>query len=81
MRRRLALAGGLLLAVSQTSAWAQTTPTVQSLIKDGYKVMSVIPSSAGPGVFLQKGDDLMVCFVAEKPDSLTVATRYCKPVR
>jgi hypothetical protein len=30
---------------------------------------------------LQKGNVLLVCFVAEKPGSPTVATQYCKPVK
>lgn len=74
-------AAALLLTIGEVGASAQSAVTVQSLIKDGYTVVGVIPSSAGPGLFLQKGDDLVVCFVAETPSSPTVATRYCKPVR
>jgi hypothetical protein len=41
----------------------------------------VVTSPAGPGVFLQKGNALVVCFVAEKPGSAAVDTQYCKPVK
>jgi hypothetical protein len=33
------------------------------------------------GVFLQKNNALVVCFVAEKPGSAAVDTQYCKPVK
>jgi hypothetical protein len=49
-------------------------------LKAGFTVVGVIPSSAGPGVFLTKGDQLFACFVAETPQSAEVTTRYCKPV-
>jgi hypothetical protein len=32
------------------------------------------------GVFLQKKDELVLCFVAETPNSTAVAARYCKSV-
>ena len=35
----------------------------------------------GAGVFLQKGNALVFCDVAETPASPTVATKYCKPVK
>jgi hypothetical protein len=35
----------------------------------------------GGGVFLQKGNALVFCIVAETPTSPTVATKYCKPVK
>jgi hypothetical protein len=63
-----------------TSATAQAM-TVQSLLTEGYTIVSVMPSNAGPGIFLQKGDKLIACFVAETPKSPDLATRYCKPVR
>ena len=55
--------------------------SVQSLMGEGYTVAGVITSPAGPGVFLQKGSALVVCFVAEKPGSAAVDTQYCKPVK
>ena len=67
------------LLVGGVSAWAQGT-TVQSLLSSGFKIVGVIPSSAGPGIFLQKDDKLFVCFVSETPKSVDVATGYCKPV-
>jgi hypothetical protein len=50
-------------------------------MNEGYTVAGVITSPAGPGVFLQKGHALLVCFVVEKPGSPTVTTQYCKPVK
>ena len=80
MLRNLVLLTGLSLSASAIAPSAQST-TVQSLLNEGYAVAGVIPSPAGPGVFLQKGTALVVCFVAETPDLPTVATRYCKPVK
>ncbi|MBV9290249.1 MAG: hypothetical protein JO288_20945 [Hyphomicrobiales bacterium] len=81
MPRNLALTIALLLSTSQVTATADENVTVQSLMNEGYTVAGVIPSPAGPGVFLQNGHMLLVCFVAEKPGSPTVATQYCKPVK
>jgi hypothetical protein len=54
---------------------------VRSLMGDGYTVAGITqPPGGGAGVFLQKGKALVFCFVAETPDSPTVATKYCKPV-
>jgi hypothetical protein len=80
MLRNFVFTIGLLLSTSPISAFAQNM-TVQSLINDGFAVAGVITSSAGPGVFLQKGNALLVCFIAEKPGSPTVETQYCKPVK
>jgi hypothetical protein len=75
---RISVAAAL-LTVGANAALAQAQ-TVASLLKDGFAVAGVIPSSAGPGLFLAKGDKLMFCVVAETPSSKDVATRYCKPV-
>ena len=72
--------GMLLVALSVSYAQAQEGVTVESLLKDGYEVKGVFPSNAGPGLVLQKGDKLTMCFVAETPKSADVATQYCKPV-
>jgi hypothetical protein len=79
MARKLVLMTALLLSASQVAA--ADNMTVQSLMNEGYTIAGIIPSSAGPGVFLQKSQSLIVCFVAETPASPTVATRYCKPVK
>jgi hypothetical protein len=80
--RCVALMTALLLTASPISALAETqTLTVQSLMIDGYTVAGVVTSAIGPGVFLQKANSLLVCFVAETPGSPTVATQYCKPVK
>jgi hypothetical protein len=78
MMRRLSIAAAL-LAAGSTGALAQTQ-TVAQLLKEGFAVAAVVPSSAGPGLFLLKGDKLMFCVVAETPSSPDLATRYCKPV-
>jgi hypothetical protein len=77
MARNLTLTIALLLSTSHVSA---ENMTVQSLMNEGYTVAGVITSPAGPGVFLQNGHALLVCFVAEKPGSPMLATQYCKPV-
>jgi len=74
------LAAMLLIAAMITSAAAQTM-SVQSLLTEGDNIVDIMPSSAGPGIFLQKGDTLIACFVAETPNSPDLVTRYCKPVR
>ena len=81
MRRNIAPLALLLLAATQTAVLAQTT-TVQSLMDDGYSIAGVSqPPGGGAGVFLQKGNALVFCHVAETPTSPTVATKYCKPVK
>ena len=79
MIKRLGMASAL-LALSSGAALAQEA-TVASLLKEGFIVTGVVPSAAGPGLFLHKSDKLMFCVVAETPKSADVATRYCKPVR
>jgi hypothetical protein len=79
MRRSLVAAA--LFAVSVVAAHAQQGVTVDSLLKEGYEVKAAFPSNAGPGLVLQKGDKVVMCFVAETPKSADVATQYCKPVR
>jgi hypothetical protein len=79
--RNLAPLAALALAAAQTAASAQTM-NVQSLMDNGYTIAGITqPPSGGAGVFLQKGNALVFCFVAETPDSPTVATKYCKPVK
>jgi hypothetical protein len=78
MMVRLGLAAVMLTA--GTGVALAQAQTVAALLKDGFAVAGVIPSSAGPGLFLAKGDKLMFCVVAETPSSKDVATRYCKPV-
>ena len=73
------MAGAAVLIASATVA--EEAVTVQSLLKQQFAVTGAITSPIGPGVFLQKQDQLFLCFVVETPQSPTVATRYCKPVR
>ena len=79
--RNIAALAAFALAATQTGVSAQTM-NVQSLMADGYTVAGVTqPPGGGAGVFLQKGNALVFCFVAETPTSPTVATKYCKPVK
>ena len=78
MIARLVIAAAL--AAVGSPAFAQQT-SVASLLKDGFTLASTIPSSAGPGLFLIRGDKLFFCVVAVTEKSADVATRYCKPVR
>ena len=81
MRRSIVPLAVLTLAATQTVVSAQPM-TVQSLMDDGYRVVGVVHTpTAGVGIFLQKGNALVVCFAAETPSSPTVATEYCKPVK
>jgi hypothetical protein len=79
MRKLLAV----ILLLAPISANAQDKPTVESLLKQDYDVVGVMPSNAGPGILLEsdEGDSLFMCFVAETPNSPDIATQYCKPVR
>jgi len=75
-----------LMSTVAFAAQAQDKPTVDSLLKQGYDVIGVFPSSAGPGLLLESDDDdpntkLMMCFVAETPQAAEITTQYCKPVR
>ena len=76
---RALVTGFLLVAGAPLAALAQG-PKVQSLLAEGFTVVGTVPSPIGPGLFLQKGDKLFVCFVVETPTSPELSTRYCKPV-
>ncbi|HEY5082020.1 MAG TPA: hypothetical protein VII91_08920 [Bauldia sp.] len=76
--RGLAAALGLMLVA--TSVLAADAPTVKSLLADGYSVVGAVASPIGPGVLLEKGASVYMCFIAETPNSPTVKTNYCKPV-
>lgn len=81
MRRNIVPLAVSVLAATQTAVLAQTM-NVQSLMGDGYTVAGVVsPPAGGAGVFLPKGNMLVFCFVTEKPDSASLDTRYCKPVK
>ena len=69
-----------LMAASVFGAAAQDAMTVEGLVREGYEVKAAFPSNAGPGLVLQKGDAVVMCFVAETKKSADVATQYCKPV-
>lgn len=77
---RIAICLGMIVTLPG-AATAVETVTVQSLLKQEFAIVGAIPSPAGPGLFLQKKDQLIVCFVSETPQSPAVTTRYCKPVQ
>jgi hypothetical protein len=81
MMRSTRIVVGLGIVVALAGATAAETVTVQSLLKQEFAIVGVITSPVGPGLFLQKKDQLFVCFVSETPTSLAVTTRYCKPVQ
>jgi hypothetical protein len=82
----IAFAGLILLgATHQTTAQTPAAPaeriTVSSLINQSYDLAGTIQSPSGmAGLFLRKGAQLYLCFVAETPQSRAVTTRYCKPI-
>jgi hypothetical protein len=78
-RAIFAIAG--MLMASAGAAIAQDAMTVASLIKQDFAIVGTVASPAGPGLFLQKKEQLFLCFVVETPQSSTVTTRYCKPVQ
>lgn len=74
--------GATMLAMAAVGAAQADEMTVQSLLNDGYTAIGAISTPAGPpGVFLQNGKALALCFVSERPGSAAVSTMYCKPVR
>ena len=54
--------------------------TVKSLIGQGFTVVSSFMSQIGPGLFLQNGSKLYLCFVTETRDSQVIKTNYCKVI-
>jgi hypothetical protein len=75
------LVAALVVVLGMGAAGAQEGTTVEGLLKEGYGIVGVMPSSAGPGILLQKQTALVMCFVAETPGSAEILTQYCKPVR
>jgi hypothetical protein len=67
-------------ACAGSGASAEEAATVDTLLAQGYTVVGAITSQIGPGVFLEKGQSLELCFVSETQSSPAVTTRYCKPV-
>lgn len=77
-------AGLVAAACAFPASWssAQEGTTVQSLLKEDFRIVSATsPANGGASLFLQKGDRLVFCFVSETRDSRAVTTQYCKPVQ
>jgi hypothetical protein len=77
---RIVVCLGVIVAPAGAATAAETA-TVQSLLSQEFAIVGAITSPVGPGLFLQKKDQLFVCFVSETPQSPAVTTRYCKPVQ
>jgi hypothetical protein len=69
-----------MMAALVCGAAAKEGLSVEALLKEGYEVKAAFPSNAGPGLVLQKGNQIVMCFVAETNASTDVVTQYCKPV-
>ena len=69
------------VALAMLATPAVAAETVQSLLGQDFVVVGTMASQIGPGLFLQKKGRLFLCFVAETEKSMSVATRYCKPVQ
>lgn len=64
------------------TAVAEEPVTVQSLLEQQFFALTAAPAPRGGVVlFLQKQQQLFMCFVSETPKSVAVTTRYCKPVQ
>ena len=71
---------GCALVALSAPVMAEEPVTVQSLLNQDFTVVSTITTHVGPGLFLQKKDQLFICFVVETQQSPTLNTLYCKPV-
>jgi hypothetical protein len=54
--------------------------TVKSLTAQGFIVASSFMTDIGPGLFLQNGEKLYLCFVTERRETQVITTNYCKAV-
>ena len=64
---------GIVVAVS--GATAAETETVQSLLKKEFAIVGVITSPVGPGLFLQKKDQLFVITKENSRSKVTVGQK------
>ena len=76
---RMIACAAMLVAIS-APVMAEKPVMVQSLLNQDFTVVSTITTHVGPGLFLQKKDQLFACFVVETQQSPTLNTLYCKPV-
>ena len=80
MKILLSAALGLALAAAAALPAAAQEVTVKSLTAQGFTVVSSFMTQIGPGLFLQNGERLYLCFVTERRETQTITTNYCKPV-
>ncbi len=78
--RVAALAATIAACALPADAAQPQAETVTTLLAKGYAVQAAFPTQIGPGIFLQKGESLYVCFANETPSSPDLKTQYCKPV-
>lgn len=76
----IAAAAALLAGATGALAQQGAKVTVQSLLDQGFQLVSSIATGQGAGLFFQNKDRMFFCVVAETPTT-DVTTRYCKPVR
>jgi hypothetical protein len=80
VRHWLAPALGVVLAATVALSVRAEDVTVKSLTAEGFTVVSSFMTEIGPGLFLQNGERLYLCFVTERRETQTITTNYCKPV-
>jgi hypothetical protein len=72
----------VIVAALVQTAMAEESVTVQSLLAQQFAIVGAATSPAGGAlVFLQRQQQLYLCFITETPQSVAVTTRYCKPVQ
>ena len=80
MRYCLAAMLAVTLAGAGTRSAGAEEVTVKALTAEGFTVVSSFMTQIGPGLFLQKGEKLYLCFVTERRETQIITTNYCKPV-
>ena len=80
MRHWLSTALGVALTAAAALSAGAEEVTVKSLTAQGFTVVSSFMTQIGPGLFLQNGEKLYLCFVTERRETQTITTNYCKPV-
>jgi hypothetical protein len=80
MKILLSAVPGLVVAAAAALSAAAEEVTVKSLTAQRFTVVSSFMTEIGPGLFLQNGEKLYLCFVTERRETQVITTNYCKPV-